>query len=184
LQRAAFQWCERGSEMIGLILSVVPALATLVMRSRSGIGLLAALVLTLGAGANAYGQRQGASEDRIRPTDIKVRLGEVGPKFAYADVVIENRSNYTVASMMVSVYLDRSIPCAGFFVESQDIDCAHPAATAHSLHYDSKAGHRGGLGPNESVTYRISLAEWAKEKDTVGVVLRPTVHWVRSNAGK
>ena len=147
------------------------------------IGMLTALSLTAGTGTNAYCQQQNVLDNRIKPTDIKVTLGAIGPKFTYADVVLENTSIYTVASMTVSVYLDRSIPCAGFYVESQDIDCAHHATAAHTLHFAGKDGKRGGLRPRESVTFRIPLDDWAKEKDTVGVVLRPTVHWVRAVAG-
>lgn len=146
----------------------------------SRIGLLAVLSLVAGIVLDASGQQQNVPENRVNPADIKVRLGEVGQKFTYADVVIENTSIYTVTSLTVSVYLDRSIPCAGFYVESQDIDCAHQATAAHLLHFDGKNGKRGGLRPHESVTYRIPLNDWEKEKDTVGVVLRQTVYWVRA----
>ena len=168
--------------MIWLFLPVARVRLVMARRFRKVIGILTALLLTGGMGGHAYGQNQDALETRIKPADINVKLGEVGPKFAYADVVIENRSNYTVASVMVSVYLDRSIPCTGFWVESETIDCAHPAAAPHSLHFDSKGSARGGIGPRESVTYRIRLDEWAKEKDTIGVQLRPTVNWVRADS--
>ena len=167
-----------------LFLSVVLVLLVLVPRFRNVMGIVIPLLVMAGTGSYAYGQHQDALEDRIKPADIQVRLGQVGPKFTYADVVIENRSEYTVASMMVSVYLDRSIPCAGFWVESQDIDCAQLGVVPHSLHFDSNDGDRSGIGPHESVTYRIWLHEWAKEKDTVGVLLRPTVNWVRADTTK
>lgn len=167
--------------MIGLFWSHVPAQPIRMPGSRRVIGVLIALLLTAGTGVCAYGQHRDAPESRIKPADIKVRLGEVGPKFSYADVVIENTSIYTVTSMMVSVYLDRSIPCTGFWVESETIDCAHPGAAPHSLHFDSRDSTRGGIGPHERVTYRIRLDEWAKEKDTIGVQLRPTVNWVRAD---
>lgn len=170
--------------MVWLFLSLVLGLLALVRGFRKVIGSLTALLLMAGLGFYAHGQHQDALETRIKPTDIQVRLGEIGPKFTYADVIIENTSKYTVASMMVNVYLDRSIPCTGFWVESQDIDCAHPAAVPHSLHFNGKDDGRGGIGPHESITYRIRLDEWAKEKDTVGVVLRPTVNWVRADATK
>lgn len=165
-------------------LSVVRVLPVLMSGFPKTTSILTALWLMAGTGFYAHGQHQDALENRIRPADIHVRLGEVGPKFVYADVVIENRSQYTVASMMVSVYLDRSIPCTGFWVESQDIDCAHPAEVSHSLHFNGKDPGRGGIGPRESITYRIRLDEWAKEKDTVGVLLRPTVNWVRADKTK
>ena len=170
--------------MAWLFLSVVLALLVLAPGFRKAIGSLTALLLMAGMGFYAYGQQQDALENRIKPTDIQVRLGEIGPRFTYADVVIENTSKYTVASMMVNVFLDRSIPCAGFWVESQDIDCAHLAEVAHSLHFDSKDQGRGGIGPHESITYRIRLDEWAKAKDTVGVLIRPTVNWVRADPTK
>lgn len=170
--------------MVRLFLSVVPMLLGSVPRFRMAMSMLTMLLVVAGTGSYAYGQQQDALENRIKPADIHVRLGKLGPKFTYADVVIENKSRYTVASMMVSVYLDRSIPCTGFWVESQDIDCAQPAVVLHSLHFDSKNDGRGGIGPHESITYRIWLDEWAKEKDTVGIQLRPTVNWVRPDATK
>ena len=170
--------------MLWLFLSVVLVLRVLAPKSREATGITTALWLMAGVGIYAYGQQPDGLENRIKPADIKVRLGTIGPKFTYADVVIENTSNYTVAAMMVSVYLDRSIPCTGFWVESETIDCAHPAEIPHSLHFSSKDGTRGGIGPKESVTYRIGLDEWAKEKDTIGVQLRPTVNWVRTDTTK
>lgn len=167
-----------------MVWSYLSAGLALVPRFRKLMRVVTALLLMAGMGTCAYGEPQGALENRIKPADIDVRLGKVGPKFTYADVVIKNTSRYTVASMLVNVYLDRSIPCAGFWVESEDIDCAQPAVVSHSLHFDGKDGSRGGLGPQESVTYRIWLDEWAKEKDTIGVLLRPTVSWVRADTTK
>jgi len=169
--------------MVWSFLSVA-LLPVLVPKFRKAVGILTALLIMAGMGTFAYGQRQDALENRIKPSDIRVRLGKVDPRYTYADVVIENTSIYTVASMMVNVYVDRAISCAGFWVESQDIDCAHQATTPHSLSFKSGDGNRGGLGPHQSVTYRIRLDEWAKEKDTVGVVLRPTVNWVRADTTK
>ena len=169
--------------MVWLFLSVV-LLPVLMPEYRKAVGILTVLLIMAGIGPFAYGQRQDAPENRIKPADIRVRLGQVGPGYTYADVIIENTSIYTVASMMVNVYVDRAIPCTGFWVESQDIDCAHQATTPHSLSFESGDGNRGGLGPHQSVTYRIRLDEWAKEKDTVGVVLRPTVNWVRADTTK
>ena len=170
--------------MVWLFSSAVLALLALVPESRKVMGVPTALMLTAGMGVYAYGQDHDALQNRIKPAEIKVRLGQVGPRFTYAEVVIENTSKYTVTSMMVSVYVDRSIPCAGFWVESEDIDCSHLAVVPHSLHFDSTNENRGGIGPHESVTYRIRLDEWAKETDTIGVRLRPTVKWVRAEATK
>jgi len=169
--------------MVWSFLSVA-LLPVLVPKFRKAVGILTASLVMAGMGPYAYSQHQDALENRIKPADIRVRLGKVDSRFTYADVVIENTSIYTVASMMVNVYVDRAIPCTGFWVESQDIECAQPGATPHSLHFSSDDGKHGGLGPHESVTYRIRLDEWAKEKDTVGVVLRPTVNWVRADATK